>query len=104
MIMFLFWNNCKIGVKLQAAFALVMLVFVSALSSAYVLNEKVAAILAMQDARLIPAQAAMLRTQLSVRRVDDDGTHYVIEENPGAASLYMVHYRKDLGCVLKSKV
>ena len=91
-----FWNNCKIGVKLQAAFALVMLVFVSALFSAYVLNGKVAAILAMQDARLIPAQAAMLRTQLSVRRVDDDGTHSVIAENPRVASLSMVHYRKDV--------
>lgn len=36
------WSNCKIGVKLQAAFALVMFLFVAAVVVVFFLNQKVA--------------------------------------------------------------
>ncbi len=37
------WSNCIIGVKLQAAFALVMLLCVTALAVVFFLNQEVAA-------------------------------------------------------------
>ena len=40
-----FWNNCKLGVKLQSAFALVMLLFIAALAGVYT--------------TLVPARAAI---------------------------------------------
>jgi hypothetical protein len=35
-----FWSNCKLGVKLQSAFALVMFVFVAAIIAIFVLKRK----------------------------------------------------------------
>ena len=51
------WSNCKLGVKLQASFALVMLVFVAAIIGIFVTNAKIKALATLQSTMLIPARA-----------------------------------------------
>ena len=84
------WNDCKLSAKLQIGFAIVIVIFVAALGSAFALN----------DSRLIPAQMAMLRAQLTARRIDDDGAHYVMERKPQVAAAYLAHYRRDVAVLM----
>jgi len=91
-----FWNNCKIGAKLQAAFALVMLVFLAALAGVFVVNQHVAAEQAVQGTRLIPARIAIIMAEMNIRAADDDGRWYVVEPQPAKAAHHLVNYRRDL--------
>ncbi|MGD0472961.1 MAG: methyl-accepting chemotaxis protein [Candidatus Velthaea sp.] len=90
------WKNCKLGVKLQAAFGLVMLIFVVALTGVFYFYEKVAAVTVVQNTQLVPARIAILRTELYARSVDDDGGYYVTERRPERAAKYLAVYRQDL--------
>jgi methyl-accepting chemotaxis protein len=96
MFMLYFWNNCKIGVKLQAAFALVMLVFLAALGGVFVVNQHVAAEQAVQGTQLIPARMNIIVAEMNIRAADDDGWWYVVEPQPAKAAQYLVNYRRDL--------
>jgi methyl-accepting chemotaxis protein len=91
-----FWNNCKLGVKLQSAFALVMLLFVGALVGVFVISAKVAAVHNVQQAQLHPANTAILQMEVSGRGADDDGGYYVMERRPAEAARYLADYRRDL--------
>jgi hypothetical protein len=42
-----FWSNCKLGVKLQASFALVMLIFGAALIGVFVVNAPIGSLTAV---------------------------------------------------------
>ena len=91
-----FWSNCKLGVKLQSAFALVMFIFVTAIIAIFVLDAKVAALNTIIEQQLHPARVAILRMELFARSADDDGGLYTMELRPKQASEYMVSYRRDL--------
>jgi methyl-accepting chemotaxis protein len=88
------WNNCKLVVKLQSAFALVMFIFIATLAGVVGMYEQVAAVRAVQDTQLLPARLAILRTELSLRTVDDDGANYVMERRRDKAARYLANYRK----------
>jgi methyl-accepting chemotaxis protein len=90
------WSNCKLGVKVQAAFALVMLIFCGAIVAILMLDAKVAALHAEVDTRLVPARTAILRSEMLMRAADDDGAYYLLEHNPAAAAGYLTKYRKDI--------
>jgi hypothetical protein len=68
-----FWSSCKIGVKLQAALALVMFVFVGSIVTILGFDAKVSALNASIEEQLHPARVAILRTELFARAADDDG-------------------------------
>jgi methyl-accepting chemotaxis protein len=91
-----FWSNCKLGVKLQSAFALVMLIFVAAIIAIFVVDAKVSALNTVIERQLHPARVAILRTELFARSADDDGGLYTMELRPKQAAEYMVTYRSDL--------
>jgi thiol:disulfide interchange protein len=44
-----FWSNCKLRVKLQASFALVMVAFAAAIIGIFVANAKVDALATLQS-------------------------------------------------------
>ncbi len=94
--MLTFWSNCKLGLKMQAAFGLVMFIFLGALAGVIVLYEQVEAIHAFQDTQLMPARIAILRTELFIRSADDDGGFYMMEPRTAAAAEYMRDYRQDV--------
>jgi methyl-accepting chemotaxis protein len=91
-----FWNNCKLGLKLQLAFGLVMLLFVGALAGVLFTYQKVQAVHALQDGALMPARIAILRTELYIRSADDDGGYYVMERRPAQAAQSLQNYRQDV--------
>lgn len=91
-----FWSNCKLGVKLQFAFALVMFIFVGAIIAILAVDAKVSALNAAIEEQLYPARVAILRTELFARSADDDGGGYMMELRPKQAAPYLVSYRNDL--------
>ncbi len=95
-----FWNNCKIGVKLQAAFALVMLVFLGALTGVFVVNGRVVAEQAVQGTQLIPARVNIFQMELAARSADDEGWFYLANRNPAAAARYLANYRQHIADLL----
>jgi methyl-accepting chemotaxis protein len=91
------WTNCKLSLKMQAAFGLVMLIFVAALVAMFVVNQKVAALQNVQNTQLIPARMSIILTELTFRSADDDGAWYIMERRPApAAAGDMAKYRQDL--------
>jgi methyl-accepting chemotaxis protein len=88
-----FWSNCKLGVKLQAAFALVMLVFVAAIIGIFVANAKVEALATLQSTTIIPARSAANRIGTFAASADDDGAYYVVDRRPAEAAQRLAKYR-----------
>jgi methyl-accepting chemotaxis protein len=91
-----FWSNCKLGVKLQSAFALVMLVFIAAIIGIFVSNAKVEAIATLQATRIVPARAASNRLQMFAALADDDGAYYIGDRRPASAAQRLARYRRDV--------
>jgi methyl-accepting chemotaxis protein len=91
-----FWSNCKLQVKLQAAFALVMLTFIAALVGMFVANAKITTLTTMQTTRLVPARAAVNQLETYLGKTDDDGAYYVMERRPAVSAQYLAAYRRDL--------
>jgi methyl-accepting chemotaxis protein len=88
-----FWNNWKLSVKLQTAFALVMLFFVGALVGVFALNERVVAIHALQTTQLFPSELNMSSVPLALRSADDTAGHVIMERRSAAAAKNRAHYR-----------
>jgi hypothetical protein len=76
-LMFASWRNRKIGFKLLTAFAFVIFLFVAALVAVYTIDTQADTMQSFQDARLLPAQTAMLQLRYVLRRLDDDGAYGV---------------------------
>ncbi len=91
-----FWSNCKLGVKLQSAFALVMLVFIVAIIGVFVANAQVKALTTRQTTVLVPARAASNRLEISGFMADDDGAYYLMEHRPTQSAQYLASYRRDI--------
>src|SRR5450755_823642 len=91
-----FWSNCKLGVTLQSAFALVMLVFVAALVGVFAANAKIQALTALQTTTLIPARAESNLILISGWRADDEGAYYLMDRRPVESAQYLAAYRRDL--------
>ncbi len=95
--MLTFWSDCKLGVKLQAAFGLVMLLFVAAIIGIFVLNAKVEAIATFQATTIVPARAAANRIATFAATADGDGAYYIADDLPAAeAAQRLVKYRADI--------
>jgi hypothetical protein len=90
------WNGCKLSVKLQASFALVMVIFAAAIVGILCVNAKVAAVNAVVHDRLSPSRVAILRTELFARSADDDGAYYIRGRDPAKAAAYLASYRDDI--------
>ena len=91
-----FWSNCKLGVKLQSAFALVMLLFVAALIGVGITVAQIAAAQGYETTQLLPARDAALNARALFRTADDDGSYYVIETDPKVAAGRLATYRADV--------
>jgi hypothetical protein len=91
-----FWSNCKIGVKLQASFALVMLVFGAALVGMFAANAKVSALTVLQVSTLVPARSAVNKMMISGYAADDAGGYYLMERRPAQKAVYLADYRREL--------
>jgi methyl-accepting chemotaxis protein len=91
-----FWTNCKIGVKLQAAFALVMLLFVAALLVVFFLNEEVAAAQNLQDTQLVPSRANIKDAEIDIDLARADGWFYIATADRAQGRRYLAKYRADL--------
>jgi methyl-accepting chemotaxis protein len=91
-----FWSNCKIGVKLQVAFTLVMLVFVAALAGVLAANAQVTALLSVENTTLVPARAAANRLEANAAQADDAGAYYVADRRPAEAATRLATYRRDV--------
>ena len=94
--MLTFWSNCKLGVKLQASFALVMLIFGAALVGVFIANAKVDSLIALQTTTLIPARAAINQLKAIGFQTDDEGAYYLLEPRPAESKAYLASYRRDL--------
>jgi hypothetical protein len=81
------WSDCKLGVKLSAAFALVMFVFVVAFGGSVYLNRKVEAAQNRQDTVLIPARANFKDVTAALFIARADGWYYVASVNRAKALL-----------------
>lgn len=95
-----FWKNCKIGAKLQAAFALVMLVFVAALAGVFVVNQHVVAEQTVQGTQSIPSRVNIFQMELAARSADDEGWFYITNHNPEASARYLANYRQHVADLL----
>jgi methyl-accepting chemotaxis protein len=91
-----FWSNRKLGVKLQAAFAVVMFIFVAAIIAIFVLDAKVAALNTTIEQQITPARVAILRTEFFARASNDDAGEFMMELRPKLDAQYMAAYRNDL--------
>ncbi len=91
-----FWNNRKLGVKLQAAFALVMLIVISDVVGVLAVNTQIAALTDRQITTLVPARAAINRVATLLRTADDEGAYYVMERRRAQSAQYLSEYRRDL--------
>jgi methyl-accepting chemotaxis protein len=91
-----FWNDLKLSLKLQAAFALVILIFVCALVAEAMLNERAAAVNAVQNTQLYPSLVATIRVEQVLKNVEDDGGLYMLESRPAEAAQDLDNYRRDL--------
>jgi diguanylate cyclase (GGDEF)-like protein len=91
-----FWSNCKTGVKLQASFALVMLVFVAAIIGIFAANEKVEALASLESKTIVPARSAANRLEMFAMKADDDGAYYLGDRRPAQASQRLAKYRLDV--------
>jgi hypothetical protein len=91
-----FWSNCKLGVKLQASFALVMLVFGTAIVGMFAANAKISALADRQTTTLIPARSASNQMMISGYAADDAGAYYLMETRPGQMAGYLADYRRHL--------
>jgi methyl-accepting chemotaxis protein len=91
-----FWSNCKLGVKLQAAFAVVMLTFIAALVGMLVANAKISALTTLQTTTLVPARAAANQLETYLGKADDSGAYYVMERRPAVSAQYLAAYRRNL--------
>lgn len=60
--MLTFWSNCKLVVKLRAAFALMMMAFMVAIAGFFVMNTQIAALTTSQMTVLVPSRAEMRAT------------------------------------------
>jgi methyl-accepting chemotaxis protein len=94
--MLTFWNNCKLGVKMQAAFGLVMLIFVGAIIGILVVNQKVAALNQVQNVQLVPAEVAILKTAWAFRSADDDGGYYTMEKRVAPMAADLANYNAEI--------
>ncbi len=94
--MLTFWSNCKLGVKLQSAFALVMLVFVAALVGLVVVIDDISIKQEHKAAKLLPAQTAATRAGAMFRTADDDGAYYIMDSDPRSALQRLTTYRADV--------
>src|ERR1035441_9767476 len=91
-----FWSNCKIGVKLQAAFALVMLIFVAALVGVSFLNQKVAAAQNLQDTQLVPSRSNIKDVEIDINSARADGWFYIATADRAEGLRHLGKYRADL--------
>ncbi len=94
--MLTFWNNRKLGVKLQAAFALVMLVFIAALAGVFAANAQIKVLTSLQTTTLVPARSASNRLQISGFTADDEGAYYLMDRRPAESARYLAGYRHDV--------
>ncbi len=94
--MLTFWNNCKLGVKLQASFALVMLVFIAALVGVFVADAQIKVLTTLQTTTLLPARTAANRLHISGLKADDEGSYYLMERRPAQSAQYLAAYRSDI--------
>jgi methyl-accepting chemotaxis protein len=91
-----FWNSCKVGVKLQAGFALVMLVFAANLLGVLADNARVQSIATRLSTTIVPARAMANRIATYVATADDDGAYYVADRRPARAALRLAAYRQGI--------
>jgi hypothetical protein len=90
-----FWSHCKIGVKLQAAFALVMLIFAAALIGGFIENAKVEALTKLQEVTIVAGRSAANRLAIAIGRTDDVGAYYVGNRSANAVK-YLTMYRQNV--------
>jgi methyl-accepting chemotaxis protein len=90
------WKNIKLGLKMQAAFAAVMLVFIGAITGIIVLYERVGALHVTQKTLLDPARTSILRAELLARGADDDGAYYTLDHRPAQSAAALNSYRRDV--------
>jgi methyl-accepting chemotaxis protein len=90
------WGNCKLGVKLQAAFGVVMLLFVAAIVGIFMLNAKVQALATFQATTIVPARSAGNRLALAAATADEDGAYYVVDRLRAQAARRLAKYRLDV--------
>ncbi len=91
-----FWSNCKLEVKLQAAFALVMLVFIAALAGVFTANARIKMLTSLQATTLVPARSATNRLHISGLKADDEGAYYLMDRRPAQSAQYLASYRRDI--------
>jgi len=91
-----FWNNCKIGAKLQAAFAIVMFLFVAALVVVFFLNQEIAAAQNLQDTLLVPSRANIKDAEIDINLARADGWFYVATADRAEGLRHLAKYRADL--------
>jgi methyl-accepting chemotaxis protein len=80
--MFTFLNRFKIAVKLQAAFGLIILLFVLAIGNILMANQKAAQIRDAQAETLIPARLALLQARATFWQLDSLGSYLLMDTRP----------------------
>jgi hypothetical protein len=80
------WSNCKLGIKLRATFALVMLIFVAAIVGMSTTVERILAAQGFEATRLIPARVAALDARGIFRTADDALIRYAASAGAQVAS------------------
>jgi methyl-accepting chemotaxis protein len=94
--MLTFWSNCKLSVKLQAAFALVMLVFLAAVGGNLLVNTQISALTHVQTTILVPARSAINRLKAIGLQADGEGAYYLIQRDPARSAALLARYQRDV--------
>jgi methyl-accepting chemotaxis protein len=93
-VMLTIWRNCNLGVKLRAAFVLVMVIFGAALGGVLVQNAKVQVLVTRLSTTIVPARAMANRLAIYITTADDAGAYYVAEHRPAQGALRLASYRQ----------
>jgi methyl-accepting chemotaxis protein len=86
------FGRLKIGAKLQAAFAVAMVLFVGAMAATLVGEVRVSQQHRFATERLFPAHKAVLEAEGSFWKVNDLGAYYLLESRPAAETALLLAY------------
>lgn len=97
-----FLSRFKIGVKLQAGFGVVILLFVVVLVNMFAAQAQIAAVHTFQARQIVPARVAMYQSEALFWRSDDAGSYSLLATDPVAAATFRKEYERAMGHIEKS--
>jgi methyl-accepting chemotaxis protein len=87
-----FLSNFKIGIKLQAAFGLVALLYVGAIASIFAGQAKVSQLDSLISDQLLPARSAIKDAKSTFWKLDDAGAYVTLDHSAAGGRKFRIAY------------